>query len=450
MTLRFGTDGVRGHAEELTDELVESLGRAAARVLASALRNQPDQRVVIGRDTRESGPRLESALVRGLAIEGVASELLGVAPTPVVAWIAAARNVPGAMISASHNPFSDNGIKFFAAGGSKLSDETEARLEAELDEIIAASSAKAVTRDDVTPRSGEADIGRYELAVANTLQARTLEGLRVVLDCANGAASSIAPQVIERLGATVHVLHAEPDGRNINEGCGSTHPDDLQKAVVSLNADVGLAFDGDADRVLAVDETGALVDGDHLIAMCAIDRHQRGELAHDAVVVTVMTNLGFHRSMRSHDIEVVQTQVGDRYVLEELERGGYSLGGEQSGHVIFRELATTGDGLLTGVQVLDLLRRAERPMSAIAADAMTRMPQVLRNVRVARRDPAILESVAGDIAAVEAELAERGRVLVRASGTEPLVRVMVEADDLETAEAAASRLVAAVERASQA
>lgn len=450
MTLRFGTDGVRGRAEELTDPLVESLGRAAARVLAPGLRNEHEQRLVIGRDPRESGARLEAALVRGLALEGVGSELVGVAPTPVVAWIAAARNVPGAMISASHNAFSDNGIKFFAAGGAKLSDEIEARLEAELDAIIADGSPDPAPSSLVAPRSGDADLGRYELAVINSLEGRSLDGLPLVIDCANGAASHVAPQVLERLGADVHVLHGEPNGRNINEACGSTHPDDLQKAVVTRGAAAGLAFDGDADRVLAVDETGSLVDGDHLIAMCAIDLRERGLLAHNSVVVTVMANLGFRRAMHQRGIEVVETKVGDRYVLEALEEGGYSLGGEQSGHVIFRQLATTGDGLLTGVQVLDLLQRSGRPLSSLAAEAMTRLPQVLRNVRVAQRDPAILEAIAADIAAVEAELGDAGRVLVRPSGTEPLVRVMVEADELDRAEAAAARLVEAVERAVQA
>jgi phosphoglucosamine mutase len=447
MTLRFGTDGVRGHADELTDHLVESLGRAAAAVLAADLRHRPDQRMVIGRDTRESGPRIESALVRGLAAEGVAAELTDVAPTPAVAWICAARQVPGAMISASHNPFHDNGIKFFAAGGLKLSDETEQRLERRLDEIIGAPPDAPRPPDGLIPASGTGDIGRYRLGLAASLEGRTLEGLSVVLDCANGAASAVAPVLAEQLGATVHVIHAEPDGTNINARCGSTHPEELQKVVVERGADVGLAFDGDADRVLAVDETGSLVDGDHLIAMCAIDLRDRGRLAHDTVVVTVMANLGFRRAMSEQGIRIVETKVGDRYVLEALEAGGFSLGGEQSGHVIFRELATTGDGLLTGVQVLDLVRRAGRPLSVLAGEAMTRLPQVLRNVRVARRDPAIVDAVAADVATVEQELGADGRVLVRASGTEPLVRVMVEATDVDAAEAAATRLIAAVERA---
>lgn len=448
MSLRFGTDGVRGPADELTDDLVTALGRAAARVLAPSLA-AAGQRFLIGRDPRESGPRLEAALVRGLALEGVAAELIGVAPTPAVAWVAADRDVPGAMISASHNPFHDNGIKFFAAGGTKLSDAVEEELEAVLDEVLAAPvepAAIAAAVAAVPAEPGGQDVARYEQAIVASLGGRTLDGLRVVIDCANGASSEVAPRVLAALGAEVEVLHASPDGRNINASCGSTHPGDLRAAVVASGAAVGLAFDGDADRVLAVDEAGALVDGDHLIAMCALDLHARGELVDDTVVVTVMTNLGFRLAMAERGIHVVETQVGDRYVLEALEAGGWALGGEQSGHVIFRRLATTGDGVLTGVQVLDLLARSGRPLSAVAADAMVQLPQVLHNVAVGRRDPLVAQAIAADIAGVEATLGERGRVLVRPSGTEPLVRVMVEAADHAQAEAAAAALVAAVKR----
>jgi phosphoglucosamine mutase len=268
----------------------------------------------------------------------------------------------------------------------------------------------------------------------------------VVVDCANGAASGLAPAVLRAVGAEVTVIHAEPDGRNINDGCGSTHPADLQAAVTAQGADVGLAFDGDADRVLAVDELGRLVDGDHLLALCAIDLRARGQLTDDAVVVTVMTNLGFRLAMAGHGVEVVETQVGDRYVLEALEARGLALGGEQSGHVIFRRLATTGDGLLTGIQLLDLVARAGRPLSVLAGEAMSRVPQVLVNVRVDRvgAGAALVAELADDIAAVEAELGRRGRVLVRPSGTEPLVRVMVEAVDADAAQRAAERLAAAV------
>jgi phosphoglucosamine mutase len=435
MTLKFGTDGVRGPAGELTDALVSALGRSAARVLDG-------DRFVIGRDPRLSGPRIEAALRAGIEAEGRSVELLGVVPTPAVAWRSVADKMPGAMISASHNPYGDNGIKFFAAGGLKLSDAVEERLEAELEALIADQPVTPARAADA-PSPGEDSTARYEHAVIASLEGRRLEGLHVVLDCANGAASVVAPRVVRALGAEVLVIHADPDGRNINEGCGSTYPADLQAAVLDHGADVGLAFDGDADRVLAVDHTGALVDGDHVIALCAIDLHDRGELADDTVVVTVYSNLGFRLAMAERGIKVVETATGDRYVLEALAEGGYVLGGEQSGHVIFRRLATTGDGLLTGVQVLDVMARTGRPLADLAG-VMTQFPQVLKSVRVLRRRPDVAEAIAPEIAAVEAELGERGRVLVRPSGTEPLVRVMIEATDAQVAERAADRLVVAV------
>ncbi len=452
MSLRFGTDGVRGPAHELTDALVHALGRAAVAVLGP-------QRYVIGRDTRESGPRLQQALAAGLVAAGATVEALGTVPTPVVAQVSATQGVPGVVISASHNAYGDNGIKFFAPGGLKLSDPVEEALEAELDRLLGdpAPTDVAAGTTVVPPGAAEvdqgqarasADLARYQDAVVASLEGRDLAGLRVVIDCANGAASEVAPTLLARLGAELAVIHAEPDGRNINQGCGSTHPGDLQAAVVAAGAQVGLAFDGDADRVLAVDERGELVDGDHLLALCALDLRARGQLTDDAVVVTVMTNLGFRLAMADQGIEVVETQVGDRYVLEALERRGLALGGEQSGHVIFRRLATTGDGLLTGVQLLDLVARAGRPLSELAARAMTRLPQVLVNVELpaAGAGDDLVARLAAEIAAVEAELGPTGRVLVRPSGTEPLVRVMVEAVEPEAAEGAAARLVAAIER----
>ncbi len=441
MTLKFGTDGVRGHADELDDRFVHALGRAAAEVLAGSA-----GRFVIGMDTRASGPRIERALRAGIEAQGCVADVLGVVPTPAVAFLAAAEAVPGAMISASHNPFEDNGIKFFAAGGLKLPDAVEARLEGALDRWLA-PSAGAGADVDLGADHDEPDVDRidqYESMVIASLEGRSLGGMRVVIDCANGSASLVAPDVLRRLGAEVTVLHAEPDGRNINLDCGSTHPASLQAAVVEHGATIGLAFDGDADRVLAVDETGALVDGDHMIALCAIDLRERGELVGDTVVVTVMTNLGFRLAMAERGIKVVETQVGDRYVLEALEAGGFVIGGEQSGHVIFRRFATTGDGLLTGVQLLDLVMRSGRRFSALASESMTQLPQVLKNIRVAHRDPDIASHIAGEIAAVEAELGDHGRVLVRPSGTEPLVRVMIEAPDAQVASAAADRLIAAV------
>jgi phosphoglucosamine mutase len=428
MALRFGTDGVRGRVpQDLSPDDVRRLGAAAAEVLRG-------ERFYIGRDTRESGPELEAAFLEGLAVHGVEGVRLGVVPTPAVAWVSAADGIAGAMISASHNPWSDNGVKLFAPGGLKLSDERQDAVQAALDRDDPIADAPVLASD------GAAHLARYEAAVLASLDGRDLAGLHVVVDCANGSASAIAPQALKDLGAKVDVLFAAPNGRNINTGCGSTHPEQLQAEVVRRGADVGLAFDGDADRVLAVDAAGALVDGDQIVAICAIDRRARGCLVGDAVVVTVMTNLGFRISMREHGIEVVETAVGDRYVLEALERDGLSLGGEQSGHVIFRDLATTGDGLLTGVQLLDVVRRTGRPLGALAGAAMERLPQVLHNVRIDARVPDLTARLAPAVAAVEAALGERGRVLIRPSGTEPVVRVMVEAETRAAADEAAAKL----------
>ena len=401
---------------------------------------------LLGRDTRWSGPMVLAALASGLAAEGADVVDLGVLPTPGVAWYSVAEDRPAAAVSASHNPFEDNGVKFFTSGGRKLSDETEARLEAELDSLLAGDAVvRPPTGTGVGRIATHADTGAYVEGLVATLEGRRLDGLRVVLDCANGAASAVAPAVFWELGARVEVLHAEPDGRNINEGCGSTHPEDLQAAVVRSAADAGLAFDGDADRVLAVDHTGALVDGDQLIALCAVDRKARGLLVDDTVVVTVMANLGFRQAMAGLGIRVVDTNVGDRYVLEALEQGGWSLGGEQSGHVIFRDLATTGDGVLTGVQVLDVMARTGRTLADLAS-VMTRRPQVLRNVRVASRQLDRAEALWAEVRAVEERLGGNGRVLIRPSGTEALVRVMVEAQTAEEAHAVCDALADAVVR----
>ncbi len=443
--LKFGTDGVRGVANaDLTPELALALGRAAARVLDG-------DRFAIGRDTRRSGPMLEAALCAGLVSEGVDVELLGVAPTPEVAWWSVTAGAPAAVVSASHNPFTDNGIKLFAAGGRKLADDVEERLEGELQRLL--GEAARIGPPDAPTGAGVGAVravsasahAGYRAAVSGTLGGRDLAGLRAVVDCAHGSASVVAPGVLSDMGVEVEVIHAEPDGTNINAACGSTHPQELARMVAARGADVGVAFDGDADRVLLVDAAGDLVDGDHIIAICAIDRYERGALAGDTVVVTVMTNLGFRLAMDKRGIHVVETQVGDRYVLEELESRHLHLGGEQSGHVIFRDLATTGDGLLTALQVLDVVVRSGRSLADLAGEAMTRLPQVLRNVRVARRDPAVAERLAGAIASVETRLGDHGRVLVRPSGTEPLVRVMVEAPTEEEAKAAADELVEAVE-----
>ena len=435
MTLRFGTDGVRGPASEFTDALVVALGQAAAQVLGTSA-------FVIGRDTRESGERLERALAAGLVLGGAQPLTMGTVPTPAVAWVCAQRGVPGAVISASHNPWSDNGIKFFAAGGRKLSDELEAALESALDAVVAAG----VDINLATEIQADTDVvGEWCHAVSSSVS--SISPMRIVIDCANGAASFVAPGIFRGLGLDVEVLHAQPDGRNINDACGSTHPEDLQRAVVASGAALGLAFDGDADRLLAVDERGELVDGDQLIALFASDLRERGGLAGDRVVVTVMSNLGFRLAMDAQGIEVVETPVGDRHVLEALARTSSSLGGEQSGHIVFADRATTGDGVLSGVQLVDLVGRSQTPLSVLADGVMERLPQVLRNVRLEHRREDIADVIAGEIAEVEQSLGARGRVLIRLSGTEPLVRVMVEAPTLQQAEAAADNLAAAVVQA---
>lgn len=447
MTLRFGTDGVRGAANtELTPELALALGRAAGRTLGVGP-------WWVGRDTRASGPLLHAAFASGLASEGATSIDLGVIPTPGVAYLAAADQLPGAVISASHNPFGDNGIKLFGVGGLKLDDDDQARVEADLETLEAEGIPGSGTRPGGPLvgglRSAPEAWERYAHHLTDAvLEGRRLDGLKVVLDCAHGAASPVAPDVLAHLGAAVTVLNAEPDGTNINAGCGSTHPEALQAAVEARQADVGLAFDGDADRVLAVDAAGQLIDGDQLIALLALDLRGRGLLRHDAVAVTVMTNLGFRRAMGAAGIEVVDTPVGDRHVLAALADRSLSLGGEQSGHVILRDWATTGDGLLTGVFVLDAMARSGRSLADLAG-VMTRLPQVLVNVRVPGRPADLLATLAPDVARAEAELAGRGRVLVRSSGTEPLVRVMVEAPTEDEAGAVATRLADALSDSSR-
>jgi phosphoglucosamine mutase len=417
MIPRFGTDGWRGRAyDELTVDFVRLLGDVAASVLGG-------DTFLIGRDTRESGPDLEQAFADGLARHGVRAKSLHVTPTPAVAWLSAADGIAAAMISASHNAYTDNGIKLFAPGGAKLSDVTQIRIQEELDRRRATPAPAA----HATLIDCRDELVRYRSAVIDSLQGRNLRGLRLVVDCANGSNSEIAPAVLAAVGADVEVIHDAPDGRNINDHCGSTHPDDLQRLVVERKADVGLAFDGDADRVLAVDHRGQLIDGDHIIAICAIDRHARGALARNSVAVTVMSNLGFRLSMQARGINVIETPVGDRHVLEALAREGATFGGEQSGHIIFSDLATTGDGLLTAVQLLDVVCRSRRPLTELAAESMTRLPQVLRNVRVPAPVADLEARLRPAVTRIEATLGGRGRVLIRPSGTEPLVRVMVEA-----------------------
>jgi phosphoglucosamine mutase len=440
MTLRFGTDGIRGVANgELTPELVTGVGRAAARVLGTA------RPFVVGRDTRRSGPMLEAALVAGLCAEGADVLLAGVLPTPAVAALAHAREAPAAMITASHNAYADNGIKLFAAGGRKLSDEIERNVEHELRDLATAMPSGPEGRGVGVASELRGALDEYVAHVVTALDERRLGGLRVVVDCANGAAFRAAPRVLRELGAHVEVLHAAPNGSNINDGCGSTDPSDLQRAVVAVGADAGLAFDGDADRLIAVDERGEIVDGDQLLAIAAFDLQERGQLRHDAIVVTQMANGGLHRTLRDAGIEVVEVEVGDRNVLDALARRDLSLGGEQSGHIIFPDLATTGDGVLTGALLLDVLDGTGQRLSALAG-IVQRTPQVLKAVAVA--DPKQLDTDRDFWrAAQEAqdELGDDGRLLVRPSGTEPVVRVMVEAPTWELAERTAADLATAVE-----
>lgn len=439
---RFGTDGVRGLANEsLTPELALALGRAAARVLAAPA-------VVIGRDTRRSSPLLMNALAAGFASEGVDVIDVGVLPTPGIASLCASRGVPGAVVSASHNPFEDNGIKVLGVGGTKLADGVEAAIEAELEALL--TKLAAADGRPTGERVGEIK-AEHELAQAYvehllaSLPPRALSGMKVVVDCANGAASPVAEEVLTSLGAECQVINAKPNGTNINAESGSTHPEALIAAVRARKAQIGLALDGDADRLIAVDEQGNLVDGDRMLALFAADLKERGELTEDTVVITVMTNLGFRRAMDAKRIACEVVPVGDRHVLQALLKGNLALGGEQSGHLIFSARATTGDGLLTGILLCDLLKRSGASLSTLATEAFETFPQRLVAVEVADREAiASCGALTEAIEKAETELGEHGRVLVRASGTEPVIRVMVEADTEEAAQRITDTLVGVV------
>lgn len=438
MTRLFGTDGVRGVANrDLTPDLALALGRAAGLVLAPG-----GGRVVVGRDTRLSGPMLQGALTAGLCSAGAQVLDAGILPTPGVAWLTRQEDAAaGAVISASHNPVPDNGIKFFSAVGTKVSGDEEAAIEA----LLADLPAELPTGGDVgavTPVVDGAD--RYAGHLVSSIDG-SLDGLRVVLDCAHGAAFSVGPEAFRLAGAEVIALHDTPDGARINVDCGSTSLDVLAKTVVAEGASFGLGLDGDADRALAVDETGAVIDGDRIIALAALHLKERGELDGDLVVTTVMANLGLRRALEAAGIEIVTVPVGDRFVAEAMAEHGAVLGGEQSGHVIFSGHATTGDGVLTGLKLAEILAAAERPLSALAA-VFEPYPQVLLNVRVADRGALEgAEEVWTRVRAAEEMLGDSGRVLLRASGTEPLVRVMVEAEDAATADKVARELTELVE-----
>lgn len=436
----FGTDGVRGVANlELTPELAFRLGRCGGYVLTN---NQSDRRpkVIIGRDTRISGHMLEAALVAGLLSIGIEVMRLGVISTPGVAYLTRALGADaGVMISASHNPVKDNGIKFFGGDGFKLSDEKEAEIEQLID-----------AQNDELPRPVGGDIGvvmdyreggqKYISYLKTTVKHR-FEGLKVVLDCANGAVSSLAPQLFCDLGVDAVFLGNNPDGLNINEGCGSTHPEKLQQAVLENKANLGLSFDGDADRLIAVDEKGNIVDGDQILFILSSAMAKALKLKQNTVVSTVMSNIGFYKALELAGIEAQQTKVGDRYVMEEMLKGNYNLGGEQSGHVIMLDYNTTGDGMLTAIQLLDVLKAEGKTLHELAS-RMRKYPQILVNIQVG--DKTKLDgnaNVAAAVREVEEKLGDSGRVLVRPSGTEPIVRVMAEGPDEDELRAYVDQIV---------
>ncbi|MFS4490316.1 phosphoglucosamine mutase [Dietzia kunjamensis] len=449
MTRLFGTDGVRGLANRtLTVDLAVRLGAAAAAVLATEVEPSPRRAesrpvAVVGRDPRVSGEMLEAALAAGLASQGVDVLLVGELPTPAVAHLTAQHEAElGAVISASHNAMPDNGIKFFAAGGHKLADEVEDRVEAALtDGAITGPTGSAIGR--ISRATQEDALDGYVRHLLDATPGR-LDGLVVVVDCANGAASAAAPRAYREAGATVIEIHASPDGYNINDNCGSTHLDDVRAAVRAHGADLGLAHDGDADRCLAIDASGEVVDGDQIMAILALAMRDSGELVGNTLVATIMSNLGLKVAMREAGIEITETKVGDRYVLERLREGGYSLGGEQSGHLVLPAHATTGDGVLTGLRLMARMAETGKSLAELAG-VMTVLPQVLVNVPVEDKAAVVASGAVCD-AVVEEErrLGSTGRVLLRPSGTEQLVRVMVEAEDANLAGEVAERLAGVV------
>lgn len=443
MARMFGTDGVRGLANDLlTPALAVQLGQAAARVLTrdnpSGIRSRTGRpRAIVGRDTRASGEFLDHAISAGLASSGVDVTRVGILPTPAIAHLTATQNIDlGVVISASHNPFQDNGIKFFARGGYKLDDALEDEIEALLGKVEDLPTGLGV--GCVIKGETVADQNYVNHLVDSV--ATDLSGLRIVVDAANGAASFVGPAALRAAGAEVIVINASPDGLNINAHCGSTHPEQLQNYVVSTHADMGVAYDGDADRCLAVDAEGNLVDGDQIMGLLAVGMKEDGTLGSDTLVVTVMSNLGLILAMKEHGIRTVQTGVGDRYVLEKMLQGGYTLGGEQSGHVIDTIHATTGDGVLTSLRVAARMKRTGKSLAELAS-IVSRLPQTLINVKgVDKASAGTNAAVQAAVLRAEEELGETGRVLLRPSGTEPLVRVMVEAATQERADSVAQTL----------
>ncbi len=443
MSRMFGTDGVRGVANEgLTGELAFKLGQAAAEVLTGEVHKA---KIIIGMDTRISADMLEFAMVAGICSAGADACTLGVIPTSAVAHLTRYYEADaGVVISASHNSFEYNGIKIFNRDGYKLADEIEDKIE----DIVKNGSKKPLPTGldlgrRVKLKNGTEEYIRFLVGTTDV----DLSGLKIVLDCANGAASDVAPEVFKRLGAEVYCYYNDPDGTNINDNCGSTHPENLSRIVAEKGADIGLAFDGDADRLIAVDEFGRLINGDRIMAINAIDLKERGLLKKNVLCATVMSNLGLELGLKEHGIDVVKTDVGDRYVLEEMLRSGYSLGGEQSGHVIFLDHNTTGDGILTGIQLAAVVKRKGKRLSELA-NVINILPQVLVNARVSeskKRAYTEDEVICSRIAQLEKDMQGKGRVLIRPSGTEPLVRVMIEGENRETIEKQAIEIAKLIE-----
>ncbi len=439
----FGTDGIRGRANAapMTAQMAMKVGMAAG---AYFLRGGHKHRVVIGKDTRLSGYMLESALVAGFTSVGMDVVMVGPMPTPAVAMLTQSMRADiGVMISASHNPFADNGIKLFGPDGYKLSDEAEAAIEALIDSDVALVPSAQIGR---ARRIDDAQ-GRYiHFAKSTFPENLRLDGLRIVIDCANGAAYRVAPSALWELGADIVAIGVTPNGTNINDGVGSTAPQTLAETVVASGADIGIALDGDADRLIVVDETGAVVDGDQLMATIATSWARTGRLAGGGLVATVMSNLGLERHLAAQGLGLVRTAVGDRHVLEAMRARGYNVGGEQSGHIILSDYATTGDGLVAALQVLAEVKRAGAPASEVL-HRFAPLPQLLKNVRFAGGKPLEVESVKAVIAAAEEELAGRGRLVIRPSGTEPVIRVMAEGDDPGQVERVVDRICDAVRAA---
>lgn len=443
---RFGTDGVRGRAgTELTAHFVLDLGVVATRAFVEASGRIPT--VVVGEDTRASSASLRSALAAGMSAAGGDVVECGVIPTAGVALVTRELGADaGAVVSASHNPASDNGVKFFAAGGQKLPDELESKIQAELDAVVESGGADVCDPARMGSVRQDTDLSETYVRVLLASLGESLAGIRAIVDCANGAASLLGPRVLREAGVTVEAIFDQPDGLNINAGCGATQPGELARRVRVSRADIGLAFDGDADRLVAVDAQGHVVDGDDILAVCAVDLHARGRLTGDGVVATVMSNLGLRRYLSSRGISVEMSPVGDRNVLLSLESNGLSLGGEQSGHLIFRDLAPTGDGLLTALMLCSVLKRSGRPLSELTAE-IEKVPQRLVNVALA--DQGVLDDADelwDVVASVESDLGERGQVVVRASGTEPKLRIMVQADTSDVVDASIDRISAAASR----